>query len=78
MISWWRKELDRPPEPFDWPERRLLSSARVDPSEGQHTCGIEETGWQRMADIAIERKVTLFVVWLAAFSAFLCAETRTE
>ena len=78
MISWWRKELDRPPEPLDWPGRSLLSSTRVDPSEGQHTCGIEETGWQRMADIAIERKVTLFVVWLAAFSAFLCAETRTD
>ena len=31
-----------------------------------------------MADIAIEQKVTLFAVWLAAFSAFLCAETRSN
>ena len=78
MISWWRNELYQAPEPFDWPERRLLSSARVDPSEGKYTCGIEEAGWQRMTDIAIEQRVTQFVVWLAAFSSFLCIETRSN
>jgi amino acid adenylation domain-containing protein len=76
MISWGRNELNQAPEPFEWPDRRVLSSARVDPSEGHHSCGIDEADWQRMADIAIEQKVTLFVVWLAAFSSFLCIETR--
>jgi len=78
MISWWRRELDQPAAPLDWPATRFLPPAHVDPSEGQFGCGIEETAWQRMADIAIEQKVTPFVVWLAAFSAFLCAETRTN
>ena len=78
MISWWMKELNQAPEPFDWPEGRLLSSAHVEPSEGRQTCGIEEAGWRRMANIAIEQKVTPFVVWLAAFSSFLCMETRSN
>jgi hypothetical protein len=77
MIAWWKTKLDSSPEPLDWPVRRSKSepAADVEPAEGYLQTGISAETWHRMADIASQQNVTLFIVWLAAFSAFLYTQT---
>jgi amino acid adenylation domain-containing protein len=77
MISWWRNFLAAPPALLDWPVRRPRP-AEAAPSDGYLLTGIGAATWQRMADIALQQNVTLFISWLAAFSAFLSAQTQEQ
>jgi amino acid adenylation domain-containing protein len=75
MIAWWKNALDVPPEPLDWPAKRREPAAGVAASEGYILTGIGSETWQRMADFANQQNATLYIVWLAAFIAFLCLQT---
>jgi amino acid adenylation domain-containing protein len=75
MIAWWKNALHAPPEPLDWPARRPEPATGVAASEGYLLTGVGAETWQRMADFANQQNATPYIVWLAAFIAFLCVQT---
>lgn len=66
--------LQAVPPPLYWPEKSPQRREAV-PSDGYLLAGFSAEIWHRMAALAARQSATLYVTWLAAFAAFLCAQT---